>query len=247
MAATLIESHCMRRPRLELPGIPMHLTHRGVNRAATFLDDDDCACYLQALETAASAQGVQLHAYVLMTNHVHLLVSAQAPGAVSRMMQAVGRRYVRACNARHGRTGTLWEGRYKSCLVDSDRYLLACIRYIERNPLRAAMVVQPWDFRWSSVHAHLGLRDDPRWTPHPIYLALGADAATRAANYRVLLIEVLDADDMAAIREHLRQERALGSPRFQAMIAKALNRPVQIRPPGRQARTAGVDSNAIVL
>lgn len=117
----------MCRPRLALPGVPLHITQRGVNRAAVFLDDEDCAAYLQALQTTAQDQAVAIHGYVLMTNHAHLLASADAPGAASRMRQAVGRRYVRAFNARHGRTGTLWEGRYKSCLVDSDRYLLpAC-------------------------------------------------------------------------------------------------------------------------
>lgn len=137
----------MRRPRLELPGIPLHITHRGVNRGATFIDDEDFASYLQALDECSRGQGVAVHGYVLMTNHVHLLVSAEAGGAVSRMMQALGRRYVRAFNARYGRTGTLWEGRYKSCLVDSAGYLLACLRYIELNPVRAAMVAQPWGKR----------------------------------------------------------------------------------------------------
>lgn len=140
----------MRRPRLELPGVPLHITQRGVNRAAVFLYDEDCAGYLQAIETAAGDNDVAIHAYALMTNHVHLLVSAGVPSAVSRMMQAVGRRHVRAFNARHGRTGTLWEGRYKSCLVDSDRYLLACLRYVELIPVRATMVQGPWEHRWSS-------------------------------------------------------------------------------------------------
>lgn len=128
----------MRRPRLELPGIPQHVTHRGVNRAATFLDDDDHTAYLQDLRECSPACGVAIHAYVLMTNHVHLLATAAEVGALSRMMQAVGRRYVRRINNKYGRTGTLWEGRYKSSLVDSDRYLLTCQRYIELNPLRAA-------------------------------------------------------------------------------------------------------------
>lgn len=118
----------MRRPRLELTGIPFHITHRGVNRGATFVDDEDFASYLQALEQTSGEQGVCVHGYVLMTNHVHLLVSADVVGAVSRMMPALGRRYVRTFNTRYARTGTLWEGRYKSCLVDTDRYFLACLR-----------------------------------------------------------------------------------------------------------------------
>lgn len=233
----------MRRPRLELPGIPLHITHRGVNRGATFIDEEDFASYLQALEHTSREQSVALHGYVLMTNHVHLLVSAQEAGAVSRMMQALGRRYVRAFNARYARTGTLWEGRYKSCLVDSDRYLLTCLRYIELNPVRAAIVVLPWEYRWSSVHGHLGLRLDPRLTPHPGYIGLGADADARSIAYRHLLVQGLSSDVLADIRCHVQQERALGSPTFQAMLEKVLNRPVAVRPPGRPRR----DSSANVL
>lgn len=233
----------MRRPRLELPGIPLHITHRGVNRGATFIDDEDFASYLQALDECSRGQGVAVHGYVLMTNHVHLLVSAETGGAVSRMMQALGRRYVRAFNARYGRTGTLWEGRYKSCLVDSARYLLACLRYIELNPVRAAMVAQPWEHRWSSVHAHLGLRADVCLTPHPGYLALGGGASERSAAYRCLLMETLSDDVLVDIRSHMRQERALGSPAFQSMVEKALNRPVELRPHGRPRR----DSNSNAL
>ncbi len=235
----------MRRPRLELPGIPMHLTHRGVNRGATFIDDDDCESYMQALEIAALAQQVSIHAYVLMSNHVHLLVSTPNEGGVSRMMQAVGRRYVRAFNARHRRTGTLWEGRFKSCLVDSDRYLLTCMRYVELNPVRAAMVAAPWEHRWSSVHAHLGLHHDTRWTPHATFIALGADEDQRRATYRALLTESVSAVDLTTISDHMRQERALGSPRFQAMVEQALGRPAAIRRPGRPEAVA--DSNGNVL
>lgn len=233
----------MRRPRLELPGVPQHITHRGVNRGATFIDDEDFAAYLQALERVSGEQGISIHGYVLMTNHVHLLVSAEVAGAVSRMMQALGRRYVRAFNKCYGRTGTLWEGRYKSCLVDSDRYLLACLRYIELNPVRAAMVAQPWDYRWSSVHGHLRLRADARLTPHAGYLALGRDASERETAYRRVLMEALSGEVLAEIRSHMQQERALGSPAFRSMVEKALNRPVEVRPQGRPRR----DSSANVL
>ena len=223
----------MRRPRLELPGVPLHLTQRGVNGAATFLDDDDRGAYMQALAFAASEHEVAVHGYVLMSNHVHLLVGSVHAGAVSRMMQSVGRRYVRRFNARHERTGTLWEGRFKSCLVDSDRYLLACLRYIELNPVRAAMVALPWEHRWSSVHVHLGLGTSSRVAPHPAYLALGKDPAACAAAYRALLLEPLRDDLVSSIRDHLRQERALGSPRFQAMVEKTLHRPARVRSAGR--------------
>ena len=211
----------------------MHLIQRGNNRQACFYADEDCRFYLDWLAEYAGKTGCRIHAYVLMTNHVHLLVSAEAGGAVSRMMQALGRRYVRAFNARYRRTGTLWEGRYKSCLIDSDRYLLACLRYIELNPVRAAMVAQPWDYRWSSVHAHLGLRAGVRLTPHPGYLALGRDARERSVVYRCLLQQALSDDVLADIRSHMQQERALGSPVFQSMVEKALNRPLDVRPHGR--------------
>jgi putative transposase len=236
----------MRRPRLDLPGIPQHLTHRGVNRAATFLDEDDYRAYLQALDACARQHAVQLHAYALMTNHVHLLVSAEAKGSVSRMMQAVGRRYVRAFNARYQRTGTLWEGRYKSCLVGGDRYLMTCLRYIELNPIRAAIVESPEEYPWSSARAHLGLRTDPRLTPHPRYIALGSNPVARAAAYRLVLNEGISQDDLAMLRDYLRQERAMGSTRFQSMVEKTLNRPVTLRSPGRPKQRSA-NSNANVL
>lgn len=236
----------MRRPRLELPGVPLHLTHRGVNRAATFLDDEDCAAYLQALALASSEHEVAVHAYVLMSTHVHLLVGAPRARAVSRMMQAVGRRYVLGFNARHGRTGTLWEGRFKSCLVDSDDYLLACLRYIELNPVRAAMVAWPWEHRWSSVHVHLGLRSSSRVSLHPAYPTLGGDHDSRVAAYRTLLLEPLTDDLLSSIRDHIRQERALGSPRFQAMVEKTLNRPAKVHLAGRPRRE-DADSHGNVL
>lgn len=235
----------MRRRRLELPGIPLHITQRGVNRGATFIDEDDHLAYFEALQIAAMTQGVAVHGWVLMGNHVHLLASAEEAGAVSRMMQAIGRRYVRAFNAKYARTGTLWEGRFRSCLVDSERYLLTCLRYIELNPVRAGLVALPWDYRWSSVHAHLGLRPCPLSRPHPVYAALGADAATRAARYRELLLEPLDDEHLSAVREHMRQERALGSPRFQAMVEKTLRRPVGVRQAGRPVPPP--DSNGYVL
>lgn len=136
-------------------------------------------------------------------------------------------------NRRHGRSGTLWEGRFKSCLVESERYLLTVYRYIELNPVRAAMVAAPQSYRWSSVHANLALRADPLVTPHACFIAMGSDAPTRAAAYRQWLSEGVSEDDLTTIRSHLRQERALGDTRFQAMVEKALNRPVACRPNGR--------------
>ena len=222
-----------RRPRLEMPGVPLHLTHRGVNRAATFLDDEDFQLYLGCLAEAFTERGIALHAYVLMTNHVHLLLTPPAPGLLSTAMCQVGRRYVPAFNRRHGRTGTLWEGRFKSCLVDSERYVLTVHRYIELNPVRAAMAETVGAYRWSSAGSSLGLVEDPLVTFHPAYLELGADATERARVYREWLDRGIGEDDLSAIRSHAGQERALGNPRFQAMVERSLNRPVTVRAPGR--------------
>jgi putative transposase len=222
-----------RQPRLELPGIPMHVTQRGVNRCAIFLDDEDRQHYKQLLRRACSKHRVQIHAFVLMDNHVHLLLSACRAGDIARAMRLAGQSHVQAFNLRHGRSGTLWQGRFKSCLVDSDAYLLAVLRYIELNPLRAAMVDCPEAYRWSSVHTHLGHACDPMLTTHPAYLALGASADARAIAYRQWLYEPLSPDQLASIRKHLAQERALGNPRFQAMVEQALNRSASVRPRGR--------------
>ncbi len=225
-----------RRPRLEIPGVPLHITHRGVNRAATFLDEDDFANYLRRLGAAFVEHDIALHAYVLMTNHVHLLLTPSTPGRLSAAMSRLGQRYVPAFNCKHGRTGTLWDGRFKSCLVDSEHYLLGVHRYIELNPVRAAMVEAPEQYRWSSVHASLGRVIDPIVTPHWTYLHSGTDAAQRAARHRERLREAVSEEDLQSIRAHLRQERALGSPTFQAMVEKTLNRQVAVRPRGRPPR-----------
>jgi putative transposase len=226
-----------RRPRLEMPGIPMHLTHRGVNRAAVFLDDGDFHAYRAALLECFAEQGVAVHAYVLMTNHVHLLATPSIAGAISKAMSKVGLRYVPRFNRKHGRSGTLWEGRFKSCLVDSDGYLLTVHRYIELNPVRAAMVDRPEAYPWSSVHANLGTAHDSLVTRHPVLGAFVDDAA-RPDAYRRWLREGMADTDLAAVRAHLQQERALGSEAFQQMVARTLKRPVSWRPRGRPARVA---------
>lgn len=222
-----------RRPRLELPGVPLHVTHRGVNRAATFLDDEDFSAYRQLLGEILPAHGIAVHAYVLMTNHVHLLATPATIGSLSAAMCQLGRRYVPTFNRRHGRTGTLWEGRFKSCLVDSDRYVLTVQRYIELNPVRAAIAEMPEAYRWSSARASHGLAPDSLVSFHPVYLALGHGEIARRAAYRNWIAEAIDEEEMQAIRSHLQQERALGHPRFQAMVERTLNRHVVVRGRGR--------------
>jgi putative transposase len=225
-----------RRPRLELPGVPLHITQRGVNRTAVFIDSGDRHHYLSLLGSTFLQYNVELHAYVLMGNHIHLLASSPEVGAISCAMRKLHQCYVSAFNRRYRRTGTLWEGRFKSCLVASDRYLLTVCRYIELNPVRAAIVATPEEYRWSSVHAHLNALSDPIHTPHPVYLALDRDDAIRARAYRDWLYEAIDDDELAAIREHLKQQRALGDPCFQAMAEKTLNRSVCVRQQGRPTR-----------
>ena len=214
----------------------MHITQRGVNRCAIFLDDDDRRHYLRLLGEGTTKHGLQLHAYVLMGNHVHLLVSSDESGKISLAMRQLGQAYVTAFNRRYRRTETLWEGRFKSSLVESEDYLLTAYRYIELNPVRAAMVEQPEHHHWSSVHANLALCADSLVTPHACFLAMGDTPQVRAEAYRAWLKQGVGDDELIAIRQHLQQERAFGSKRFQAMAEKTLGRPVDLRRPGRPRR-----------
>lgn len=218
-----------RLPRLDLPGIPQHIVQRGNNRLPCFLDDGDRLRYLELLRDALHATRVQLHAYVLMDNHVHMLATPSDVGDIGRCMQRLGRQYVGLFNARHRRTGTLWEGRYKACLVDSERYVLTCQRYIELNPLRARITDDPAAYRWSSCAAHLGERTRPLLTPHPAWQALGRDPATRATAWRHLLDEAIGDEEMTKIRRYLQQQRAWGRDDFQAMVEAKTKRFACIR------------------
>lgn len=223
------------RPRLELPGTPLHIIQRGVNRCAIFLDDVDRQHYYDLLCDAASCHDIAVHAYVFMGNHIHMLLTSPQPDALSRAMRNTGQCYVQAFNRRHRRSGTLWQGRFRSCLVDTERYMMTVYRYIELNAVRAAMVERPEEHRWSSVHANLGLLKDQLVTPHSIYLELNQDATLRAAAYRTWLRAGVSDGDLQRIREHLQQERALGDTTFQTMVQKALGRSVAVRPRGRPA------------
>lgn len=222
-----------RRPRLDLPECPIHIVQRGNNRLPCFFHDEDYGAYREALGFASRACEVAIHAYVLMTNHVHLLCTTGRKGDASRMMQSVGRRYVRYVNGVYRRSGTLWEGRFKSCIVDTERYLLTCYRYIEFNPLRAKMVASPEDYSWSSYRFNALGQSDPLVDPHPLYKSLGASHGERAQAYRSLCEASVSNEELTAIRAHLEQERVLGSTRFQAEIEETLARCVRIRRPGR--------------
>lgn len=221
-----------RHPRLDLPGVPQHIVQRGNNRLPCFLDDTDRRRYLTLLREALLGSDCALHAYVLMDNHVHLLVTPPRTGCITRMMHKLGRQYVGSFNARHGRTGSLWEGRYKSCLVDSEDYVMRCHRYIDLNPIRARMIDDPAAFRWSSCPAHCGA-DDALITPHPCYEALGRSPTERARAYRALLDEALSEDEIQEIRIYLQQQRALGRSDFQAMVEAKTRRFTRARPAHR--------------
>ncbi len=222
-----------RLPRFDLPGISQHIVQRGNDRQPCFADDADYLHYRHELGEAAQRHGCAIHAYVLMTNHVHLLVTPNEAGAASKMMQAIGRRYVACFNARYQRTGTLWEGRFKSALVDSERYLLACHRYIELNPVRAAMVSTPDAYRWSSHACNAHGAHDPRITPHFTYLRLGMDELERQAAYRRLLGITLSSHDITHLRIHTQQQKPWGSDRFRQQIEALSLRAVAVRPRGR--------------
>lgn len=222
-----------RQPRLDLPGIPQHVVQRGNNRMPCFLDDDDRQHYLGALRESLLATRCLLHAYVLMKNHAHLLVTPPEQGAVARMMQKLGRQYVGHFNARHGRSGTLWEGRYKACLVDSETYVLRCARYIDLNPVRARIIDDPRAYPWSSCAALCSGREDPLLTLHPAQRALGDEASQRGRAYMLLLDEAVSDDERKAIRVHIQQQRAWGRAEFIATVASRTGRFAGVRPAHR--------------
>ena len=226
-----------RLPRFDLPDIPQHVVQRGNNRLPCFLDDQDRLRYLTLLRESLLATECRLHAYVLMDNHVHLLLTPPQPGAVGRLMQKLGRQYVGQFNARHQRTGTLWEGRYKAGLVDSDAHVLRCARYIDLNPVRARIIDDPSAYRWSSCAALCGIGDDALLSMHPTQIALGATAVERTRCYRQLLHEAVSLEELQAIRLYLHQQRAWGRDDFRTMVEAKTRRFAGIRPahrpPGR--------------
>src|SRR5207249_3259001 len=220
-----------RPPRLELPDVPLHVRQRGINRAACFFTEVDRRFYLKCLAEAAAKRGCAVHAYVLMTNHVHILVSPSEPGAVGAMLQDIGRRYVRVINTIHGRTGSLWEGRFKSSLIDSERYLLTCHRYIEQNPVRARMVKHAGAYAWSSNAHYTGNRAQSLISEYPQYRALGASTAERQTTFRTLCGAPLNQDVVDAIRTAANTDSALGSEEFMQQAEATLGR--SVRPPKR--------------
>lgn len=222
-----------RRPRIQLDNIPLHIVQRGHNREACFYGEEDYLSYLHWLGEALADSNCQLHAYALMTNHVHLLITPKKAALVPRLIMSLGRRYVQYINRTHGRTGTLWDSRYKSSVIHADTYLLTCMRYIELNPVRAGMVDDPAHYRWTS-YRHNGLgRADKHLTEHPLYLALDSTTKMRQAAYRALFGSELDSAAIDDIRLALNQNQPLGNSRFHAQIEKRLGERREARPRGR--------------
>lgn len=222
-----------RKPRFFLPDVPAHVLQRGNNRQAVFFDDDDRLAYLGWVREGAHRYGCKVHAYVLMTNHVHLLLNSDHPEGVGSLMKLLGQRYVQYVNRTYRRSGTLWEGRYRSCLIQEEGYLLACQRYIELNPVRAGMVVHPAEYRWSSYRANAQGEADRLIRPHELYLALGADDAARQAAYRELFRSELEPGLVDSIRRATNGNFALGDERFAARVSASLGRRVV---PGKSGR-----------
>ena len=189
-----------RRPRICPPGLSHHVIQRGNNRSDTFREPEDYLLFLVLLRTFAAAYRVTVNAYVLMTNHVHLILTPSDPGGLSRTMQAVGRSYVPLFNRRHQRTGTLWEGRFRSTAIEDERYFVTCHRYIELNPVRARMVAAPEEYRWSSFRHYAFGAQDPVLTAHPIYLNLGATATARQDKWRQACGVPLLEEELTAVR-----------------------------------------------
>lgn len=222
-----------RLNRLTLAGLPHHIIQRGNNRQAIFTSVSDYQYLLALIDENAKKFEVDIHAYVLMSNHFHLLATPQTDTGLPHMMQAVGRRYVRYFNDSQARTGTLWEGRYKSTLIQTDRYLLACMAYIDLNPVRAGMLAEPRDYPWSSHAFYVGLRADKLVTPHALFWDLANTPFGREAAYADLVRVGISADQQAALTRSTLTGWALGGDEFVADLQKRTDRRVNKSQAGR--------------
>jgi putative transposase len=222
-----------RRARFNLPEVPLHIVQRGNNRQPTFFADDDYAFYRECLRDSAQQHACDVHAYVLMTNHVHLLVTPYTANGASRLMQSLGRRYVQYINYTYRRSGTLWEGRFKASLVESEAYLLTCYRYIELNPVRARMVEAPGAYRWSSYGYHALGAADPVVRDHPLFIALGPSEEERRSAYCELFRHQLEPGTLGQIRQSLNDGLVLGTEGFKERIEKMLHRLLRVPVRGR--------------
>jgi putative transposase len=213
-----------RLPRLNLPGIPQHIIQRGNNKQVSFFSDKDYAVYLDKLQLYSEKYSVAVHSYVLMTNHVHLLMTPETEKGVSQLMQSLGRYYVRYINQTYDRTGTLWEGRYKSTLIDSDNYFLNVSRYIELNPVRAGMVGHPVEYPWSSYQYNALGKSIKLITPHFLYQGLAKTEKTRQKRYAALFDKIIPDNTLEEIRSSINRAWVLGDERFKRQIEKQTGR-----------------------
>lgn len=215
-----------RRPRLVAPNIPLHIIQRGNNRHNCFFGNSDYLVYLDLLKRSASKTGCAVHAYVLMSNHVHILISPALEVGPGEMMKAVGERYVQYVNQTYNRTGTLWQGRFRSCLVQDETYLLICHRYIELNPVRAGMVAHPGLYKWSSYRCNAYGDANELITPHPLYDSLGTDHFERMLVYRDLFANAIRDQDVSLLRDATNYNYAFGNKAFAERMVSDLGRQV---------------------
>lgn len=228
-----------RLPRYVIPGQPQHIIQRGNNRQAIFGAEEDYTVFSETLAEAAERFDLKIHAYVWMTNHVHLLATPMTEQSISKTFQSAGRKYVQYFNHMYQRSGTLWEGRYRATVVDSARYLLILMRYIELNPVRAGMVADPGDYRWSSYRRNALAEDGKHYdwiVPHHEFLRLGTSEADRCGAYRALFTEVIDQNDLRTIRDNTHKGWAMGDSRFQDEIAALSKRRAAAKAAGRPKR-----------
>ncbi len=226
-----------RRARMYLPGFPYHLVQRGNNRSACFFDAEDREYYLDLLSKALERCGVALHAYVLMTNHIHLLVTPEQTDSISRMTRLVGSRYAQYVNKKYRRTGTLWEGRHKSSPVDTRTYLMKCYRYIELNPVRAKMVSGPEEYPWSSYATNALGVDSGMVSPHDVYQCLGSSKQERCVAYCEIVNQALDHQSVEVIRRAAFYCYPLGDERFRREIETTLGVPLGQQGRGRPRKS----------
>jgi putative transposase len=225
-----------RQARLLLPDVAAHIVQRGNNRVRCFVRDGDYMLYLYWLRELAREHGCAVHAYCLMTNHVHILLTPASADACSLLMKELGQRYAQHFNRNYGRSGTLWEGRYRSCVAESGPYVIACYRYIELNPVRAGLTADPGAYPWSSHRANAGVAERDWLTPHPEFLALGHNALSRQTAYGGLFEETLGAKVIDRIRKATKGGYPLGSAAFGQRIAQEFGRRATAGRPGRPAR-----------
>jgi putative transposase len=215
-----------RKQRMYQPGIPSHIVQRGNDRKPCFFEYENYLFFLDCLENAIRRYQVAVHAYVLMTNHIHLLMTPSTESGISRVMQLVGNRYVQYINKKYGRTGTLWEGRHKASLVDAQRYLLTCYRYIEMNPVRAGMVGHPGDYRWSSYRHHVGESRSSIIEDHEVFQRLAPTTSQRILYYQSLFRDGLDIHELEAVRKAATFSMPLGDSCFKTKIEATLGRSI---------------------